>query len=151
MTTPDITVMVIGPGRKVEVLVVTRDYREFNRLVNGSISMLRLPQELRDKGYAAYCNDDAVAMGEPPNGFAEHLGHWRLLGAVVFFGDHGDGDEHSLTVAEVRALGSYISHHPTEEAREQAEYDRAFWAEHPSGMVFRSYDTLEELLEDAGL
>lgn len=152
----DITVMVVGPMHKADVQVVKADYRVFNQLVGGpagpgSISMLRLPQELRSRGYAAYCDDDAVARGQEPNAYAEHFGHWRLLGPVVFFSDEGTGDETSLGVDEVRWLASYLAHGPSEEARAQAAYDRYFWKAHPSGMAFKSFNTLDELFEDIGL
>lgn len=146
-----IIVMVVGPEHKADVLAVTPDYREWNRLVRGSISMLRLPLELRERGYAAYCDDDAVAAGQPPNAYAENLGHWRLLGPVLFFMDDGSGDERGLEVADVRFLARYLAANPTEQAAAQAAYDRSFWEAHPSGMAFKSFEDLDELFEDLGL
>jgi len=151
-----IIVMVVGPEHKADVVVARADYREWNRLVGGpagpgSISMLRLPQELRERGFAAYCDDDAVARGQTPNAYATNLGHWRLLGPLVFFKDDGSGEERGLEVRDVQFLARYLSHEPTQEAAAQAEYDRAFWAEHPSGMAFRSYETIEDLFKDAGI
>lgn len=151
-----IIVLVLGTAHKADVQAVKNDYREFNRLVGGpagpgSISMLRLPTELRDRGYAAYCDDDAVARQQEPNAYAENLGHWRLLGPVVFFMDDGSGEERGMDPDQVSWLMRYLTHGPTPEARDQATADREFWADHPSGHAIRSYDTIEDLFKDLGI
>jgi hypothetical protein len=148
--------MVVGPEHKADVRVVVPDFRIFNALVGGpagpgSISMLRLPQELRDQGFAAYCDDDAVARDQRPNAYAANLGHWRLLGPAVFFKDDDEGNEIGLTTADVRFLAHYLAGKPTAAAAAQAAADHAFWADHPTGMTFKSYATLEELFADIGL
>lgn len=134
-STPTIDVLVVGPGRELRVERVAADFREFNRLVGGPIASMLLPPELRAKGLHAYCDDEALIRTDtpPPNYFMTHLGHARLHGPIVIFGNDGMGNEVSLSAKQVRRLERYFNEPPTEEALHTARLDAAFWVGHPSG------------------
>lgn len=151
-----VTVMQVGPTTRCDVLVASADYREFNRLVGGpdgagSISMLRLPSALRERSFAAYCDDDAIARGQQPNHFAPQLGHWRLLGPVVVFKDDGMGNEASLSPSDVQFLARYLASPPSAEARQWVLDDQAFWGAHPSGHSLVSFERLDDLFKELGI
>jgi hypothetical protein len=141
-----VRMLVVGPAPSdLAAPAVPRDFREYNRLVGGpkgpgSISMLRLPFELLSRGFRAYCDDDAISREQELNAYATNLGHFVLRGPIVIFRDTGDGEEHSLSDADVQLLGMYLKGEPTAEAYEDALQDQLFWAMHPSGMAIRTLD-----------
>lgn len=143
-------VLVCADTTMINVTTIDGGLNAWRKLIGGNLSSLALPPSLRRQGIGAYCNDDGVYLDLPPNRFARQLGHYRLLGPVVFFADHGDGDEHGLSVANIRMLARYLAAPASVEATEMVERDRAFLEANPSGVAFTAFETMDDLLEALG-
>ena len=92
MSERTITVLVVGP-QDITLQSVEADFRVFNHLVaDGSISSCPLPGALRQQGFYAYCDDDAISRGLPSNRFATHFGLAVLAGRIVLFRACDEGD-----------------------------------------------------------
>jgi len=142
--------LVVGPTTLCNVITVS-GLNDWRKALGGNLSSLLLPETLRARGYAAYCNDDGVALELEPNRFAAKLGFWRLLGPAVIFRDHGDGDEHGLTANDLKFLARYLSGPVSLEAQAMVEADRRFLESNPSGVVMVAFETLDELLWAMGV
>lgn len=146
--TATLRMLLAHPTHGLQLVQVEPDYRVFNRLVgdgtqDGSISMCRLPEALKREGFLAYCDDDANARGQAPNPYATHLGHYNLRGPVLIFKDDGMGNELSLSPPEASWLLLYFHRPPSPRAVAEAEAERQFWADHPSGIaMYRLNDDL---------
>jgi hypothetical protein len=145
-----IRVLVVGPSTRCDLTPVA-GLVDWRRIIGGNLSSLVLPETLRARGLAAYCNDDGVALELPPNRFAQKLGYWRLLGPVAIFRDQGDGDEHGLSPNEVKFLARYLTAPPSLEALASAERDRTFLENHPAGFSMHAFETLDDLLRALGV
>ena len=150
MSPHSIHVMVVGPTTRCDVLKVEKSSNRWSELVQGMLSGLVLPDELRDRQFAAYCNDDAIRLQLRPNHFARQLGHWRLQGPVVFFRDEGDGEEYGLSPSDVQFLARYLASPPSAEALERANADKAFWLANPSGHRVMSFESMDDLFKALG-
>jgi hypothetical protein len=132
-----VTVMVLPAGSAPlrTVKIDGDDYHQLNRLVGGNLGSCSLPPTLRRQDFYAFCDDDArVRADQPePNQYAEHLGHFVLLGPVVIVKTNAEGETLSLRRRDVAALEIYFVQDPSQEARRAALQERLWFAAHPSG------------------
>ena len=134
-----VTVMVLPPGSapiRTE-RIDGDDYREIVRLVEGNLGTCGLPPSWRQRGYYAFCDDDAMIRPEPqpaPNRWAHHLGHAVLRGPIVIVRALDDGETGSLNRSMVADLEMRLAQEPSQEALTAARFEHEFWALHPSGI-----------------
>lgn len=139
----DIAVLVIGErvtGDAGVEMIDPNNLQDFYRVLHcQTLSSLSLPWALRGRGFYAFCDDEAL-LREPqpkPNRFARHLGHERLLGAVMICRTDDMGETLGLTPEDVRTLTRYLSGSPSLEAHAMADEERAWLERNPSGFEIR--------------
>jgi len=139
-------VLIVGPVT-CEIREVDLDnFEHLNEAVNGSISSMSLPQDLRDLGLHAFCDDDGRArQADRPNKYAVHLGHAELFGPIVLFRSSEDGEEQALTDGDIFWLTGYLSSAPPPEAAAAAQGERD-WFARTGGMEIRSFDNMDDFI-----
>ena len=140
-------VLIVGPTETRIAEINLDDSQAFNRAVNGSISSLTLPFELREHGLYGFCDDDGLRRPEQrPNRFSTHLGHADLRGPIVLFGSNAEGEEQPLTDPQTDFLNAYFTAPPTEHAVAAAKEELA-WFKRTGGMEIHSFDNMDDFIE----
>jgi hypothetical protein len=140
-------VLIVGPLRCEIRDIDLDDYRELNTAVDGGISSLSLPQELRDLGLYGFCDDDGRRLqAHRPNAYAHHLGHADLFGPVVLTGCDAEGETLALTDSQVFWLNGYLSRTPPDDALDAAA-NEAEWMARTGGLEMHAFDSMDDFLK----
>jgi hypothetical protein len=137
-----VLVLPVGGGPPRTTMIDGDDYRALRDLVDGNLGSCSLPPTLRNQGFYAFCDDDALIREPVPaaNRFAAHLGHFNLHGPVVIVRTDEMGETQGLRHEDVNELTVYFAEEPTDEARRAAHNEERFWQDHPTGMAIWTPD-----------